>query len=56
MASVLSDDYYFFQVTFNFPLGRTPDKSAFVMELSDGTVTSPVCFHEELNSTQYHRI
>ena len=25
-------------------MGRTPDKSAFVMELSDGTVTSPVCF------------
>jgi len=33
-------------VTFNFPLGRTPDKSAFVMELSDGTVTSPVCVVE----------
>ena len=32
----------FNQVTFNFPMAKSPDKSSFVLELNDGTVTSPV--------------
>jgi len=33
-------------VTFNFPMANSPDKSAFLLELNDGTVTSPVCVIE----------
>merc|ERR1719242_1599229 len=33
-------------VTFNFPMSKIPDKSAFQLELSDGTVTSPECVME----------
>jgi len=33
-------------VTFNFPMAKIPDKSAFQLELSDGTVTSPECVME----------
>jgi len=33
-------------VTFNFPMAKSPDKSAFQLELNDGTVTSPVCVME----------
>jgi len=33
-------------LTFNFPMAKSPDKSAFQLELNDGSVTSPTCVME----------